>query len=76
MTALSEHFDKNELEEFLAKLIQHGTNRKIFGTDHSIGFGPMELEDWDEVWILEGSRVPFILWHMDNYYKLVGACYV
>ena len=71
-----EHFDNNELEEFLAKMIQHGTNRKIFGTDHSIGFGPMELEDWDEVWILEGARVPFILRRIDNHYKLVGACYV
>lgn len=70
------HFDKDELEDFLAKMNQYGMNRRIFGTDHSIGFGPMELKDWDEVWILEGARVPFILRRVDNHYKLVGACYV
>jgi len=72
----NKHFDKDELQDFLAKMSQYGTNRRIFGTDHSIGFGPVELEDWDELWILEGARVPFILRRADNHYKLVGACYV
>ncbi|RYP46473.1 hypothetical protein DL769_011390 [Monosporascus sp. CRB-8-3] len=70
------HFDKDKLEEFITKMNQYSMNRRIFGTDHSLGFGPMELEDWDEVWILEGATVPFILRHMDNHYKVVGACYV
>ncbi|RYP44220.1 hypothetical protein DL768_009284 [Monosporascus sp. mg162] len=70
------HFDKDKLEEFITKMNQYGMSRRIFGTDHSLGFGPMELEDWDEVWILEGARVPFILRPVDNHYKLVGACYI
>lgn len=70
------HFNKDELKDFLAKMNQYGMNRRIFGTDHSIGFGPIELEDWDEVWNLEGARVPFILRRVDNHYKFVGACYV
>lgn len=72
----SEHFDNNELEEFRGKVFQHGQNRKIFGTDHSIGFGPMEIENWDEIWILEGSEVPFILRLVGKHYRLIGACYV
>ncbi|RYP23807.1 hypothetical protein DL765_000884 [Monosporascus sp. GIB2] len=70
------HFDKDKLGEFITKMNQYGMSRRIFGTDHSLGFGPMELEDWDEVWRLEGATVPFILRRVDNHYKLVGACYV
>ncbi|RYO82603.1 hypothetical protein DL763_008186 [Monosporascus cannonballus] len=70
------HFDRDKLEEFITKMNRHGMSRRIFGTDHSLGFGPMEIEDWDEVWILEGATVPFILRRVDNHYKLVGACYV
>ncbi|UPK97210.1 hypothetical protein LCI18_008145 [Fusarium solani-melongenae] len=70
------HFDKNELEKFMAIMSQYGMGRRIFGTDHSLGLGPMELEDWDEVWTLEGATVPFILRPVSDHYKLVGACYI
>ncbi|RYO98665.1 hypothetical protein DL764_007024 [Monosporascus ibericus] len=70
------HFDKDKLEGFITKMNQYGMSRRIFGTDHSLGFGPMELEDWDEVWMLEGARVPFILRPVDDHYRLVGACYL
>lgn len=33
------HYDKYELEEFLEKMIKYGTGRRIFATDHSLGFG-------------------------------------
>lgn len=43
----------------------------------------MEANDWDEVWLLEGAAVPFVLRRVDgdgsdgsDQYKLVGACYV
>ncbi|RMJ16656.1 hypothetical protein CDV36_003655 [Fusarium kuroshium] len=70
------HFDKDELDDFITNMSQYGMGRRIFGTDHSLGLGPMELEDWDEVWTLEGARVPFILRPVDDHYKLVGACYI
>ncbi|KAM6532649.1 hypothetical protein FALCPG4_005702 [Fusarium falciforme] len=70
------HFDKDELDSFITNMSQYGMGRRIFGTDHSLGLGPTELEDWDEVWTLEGSAVPFILRPVDNHYKLVGACYI
>lgn len=70
------HFDKQELEDFIAKWSQYGTNRRIFATDHSLGFGPTEVEDWDEVWMLEGATTPFVLRRVSGRYKLIGACYV
>lgn len=71
------HFDKDELDNFITSMSQYGMGRRIFGTDHSLGLGPTELEDWDEVWTLEGATVPFILRPVgDDYYKLVGACYI
>jgi hypothetical protein len=70
------HYRKSELEDFLGNMSRYGVGRRIFGTYHSLGLGPMGLEDWDEVWMLEGSRVPFILRRVDDHYRLVGACYV
>lgn len=70
------HYDSGELHDFLAKIVQYDLGRRLFGTDHSIGLGPRELENWDEVWILDGSRVPFILRRMGIRYKVVGACYM
>ncbi|UPL03879.1 hypothetical protein LCI18_014813 [Fusarium solani-melongenae] len=72
----SQHFDKDELDKFMAEMSQYGMSRRIFGTDHSLGFGPMELEDWDEIWTLEGAEVPFILRPVGDHYRLVGACYI
>jgi hypothetical protein len=70
------HYTKSELKDFLGNISRYGVGRRIFGTDHSLGLGPLELQDWDEVWMLEGSRVPFILRQVDDHYRLVGACYV
>jgi len=71
-----QHYNDPELRDFLAKLNQYGMGRRVFGTDHSLGLGPTDIEDWDEVWILEGATVPFILRRVEKYYKLVGACYI
>jgi hypothetical protein len=70
------HYSGSELEDFLGKINQYGLGRRLFGTDHSLGLGPLELEEWDEVWMLEGSKVPFLLRPVGHDYKLVGACYV
>ncbi|KAM6508231.1 hypothetical protein FALCPG4_018112 [Fusarium falciforme] len=42
------HFGKDELDNFITNMRQYGMGRRIFGTDHSLGLGPTELEDWGE----------------------------
>jgi hypothetical protein len=39
------HYRKSELEDFLGTMNRYGVGRRIFGTDHSLGLGPMGLED-------------------------------
>lgn len=74
--------DDNEIENFLTRMFQYGTNRRIFATEHSLGLGPMDAKDRDEVWFLDGATVPFILRKVGDssngslQYRLVGACYV
>jgi len=74
--------DADEVENFLTTMYQYGTNRRLFATEHSLGLGPMDAQDRDEVWFLDGATVPFILRRVDDgsgsrdQYKLVGACHV
>ena len=70
------HFDQVALNEFVENLLRHGSGQRLFGTEHSLGFGPIEIQDWDEVWVLDDATVPFILRPVDDHYILVGACYV
>jgi hypothetical protein len=70
------HFDQATLDEFVENLLKHGSGQRLFGTEHSLGFGPIEIQDWDEVWVLDNATVPFILRRVNGHYILVGACYI
>ncbi|KAF2416989.1 hypothetical protein EJ08DRAFT_600272, partial [Tothia fuscella] len=57
----------------------------IITSDGRLGLGPARVQPDDEVWLLPGSRVPFVLRktscvttsHLTSRtYELVGECYV
>ncbi|KAE8446732.1 hypothetical protein EG329_011637 [Mollisiaceae sp. DMI_Dod_QoI] len=54
--------------------------RRLFRTkENYLGIGPQSLEEGDEVWVLAGARVPFILRRDgkgDEKWRLVGEAYV
>jgi len=67
--------------------LHHG--RVFFGTTDSVGFGPASMQSGDEVWLLEGQRVPYVLraYYTGNYiidgrereprsYQVLGTCYL
>ena len=57
-----------------------GSVRRIFRTKTCLlGIGPKSIRIGDEVWILAGANVPFVLRRLDgdqNRYTLVGEAYV
>jgi hypothetical protein len=58
------------------------SGRCLFVTEEGhLGLGPESLEKGDEVWVLQGARVPFVLrenwdWREEGTYKVVGEAYV
>jgi hypothetical protein len=53
------------------------TGRKFLRTERGfMGLAPQPAEVGDEVWILLGCDVPMILRKCDDYYILVGECFV
>ena len=52
--------------------------RSLFSTvDRKLGLGPTSARQGDQIWILNGAKVPFILRPIsDEMFELVGACYV
>jgi hypothetical protein len=57
-----------------------GSVRRIFRTENCLlGIGPKSIRIGDEVWVLAGANVPFVLRKLDgdrNKYALVGEAYV
>jgi hypothetical protein len=55
-----------------------GKSRRLFRTRQSwLGLGIKSLEIGDEIWILGGAEVPFILRKLQHgTYRLIGAAYV
>ncbi|KAF2471045.1 uncharacterized protein BDR25DRAFT_29912 [Lindgomyces ingoldianus] len=55
-----------------------GKKRRLFRTQHNyLGTGPRSLREGDEVWVLDGASVPFILRRSPTgNYKLIGEAYV
>jgi hypothetical protein len=61
------------------KVVDHMCEgRVLFCTESGfMGLGPDWMCIGDEVCILKGGRVPYILRHAeDGYYNLIGECYV
>jgi len=53
------------------------TGRKFLRTKRGfMGLAPQPAEVGDEVWILLGCEVPMLLRKCDDYYILVGECFV
>jgi hypothetical protein len=51
--------------------------RKFLRTDRGfMGLAPQLAKVWDEVWVLLGCDVPMLLRKYDDYYILVGECFV
>ena len=44
--------------------------------EHSIALGPPNTEAGDVICILHGSKVPLVLRHQDDKWRLIGQCYV
>lgn len=52
-------------------------NRRLFTTmQNYIGLGPRALREGDQIWILFGSKVPYVLRVKGQQYQVVGECYV
>jgi hypothetical protein len=51
--------------------------RQLFFTkDHCLGLGPSGMQKGDQICILFGGEVPFVLRQRDDYYILIGECYI
>jgi hypothetical protein len=71
------HYFEARLHEFGQIFKEHGMHRRLFGTEHSLGFGPSNVEFGDSVWLLDGARAPVILRPADGaHYTVVGECYL
>jgi hypothetical protein len=68
----------SEIAAHLRSSISSATvNRKFLRTERGfMGLAPQPAEVGDEVWILLGCDVPMILRKCDDYYTLVGECFV
>jgi hypothetical protein len=45
--------------------------------NHYLGLGPVSSDIGDELWILRGARMPFVLRRRDDrQYQLIGEAYV
>jgi hypothetical protein len=54
-----------------------GGSRQMFLTRYSIGFANSGFETDDEIWAIDGARVPFILRKTGpNTYRIVRECYL
>ncbi|UPL02057.1 hypothetical protein LCI18_012991 [Fusarium solani-melongenae] len=74
--------ERRKLRNFEKNMRSATEGRKLFMTDSGLfGLGPKSLgqdaSSKDEVWILMGARVPFILHHVEGcQYRVVGEAYV
>jgi hypothetical protein len=52
-------------------------NRRLFTTMRDyIGLGPKALREEDQVWVLVGSKIPYVLRAKGQQYQFVGECYI
>lgn len=65
--------------EQMRQEIEHANDRRILYKTSAggLGIGPQALQVLDEVWILTGATVPFILRpREDETYQLIGEAYL
>ncbi|KAI9855416.1 MAG: hypothetical protein M1813_009791 [Trichoglossum hirsutum] len=72
----SKHFFAEELDEFFDKMQRYGIHRRPFTTGYSLGFGPVDIQTGDSVWLLNGAEVPMVLRPVEDHYILIGSCYL
>lgn len=74
-----EHIQVQErIDRFKAALGTKLDSRRIFSTgEDRLGLGPQSLEEGDEIWLLKGANVPFVLRKLGNgNFTLVGEAFV
>jgi hypothetical protein len=67
----------NDLISFAKTAVERGKNRGMFTTSNSVGFASYGFQFTDEIWAIDGARVPFILRKIGpKTYRIVGECYL
>jgi len=63
---------------FMARKAQMKRGHRMFRTPNNyLGMGPISSQVGDEIWVLKGSRAPFILRRKGTgQYQLIGEAYV
>ncbi|EQB56003.1 HET domain-containing protein [Colletotrichum gloeosporioides Cg-14] len=66
-----------KLVSFLVGVAVAANHRRVFVTrDGHVGIGPKMMRPGDEVIVLFGGRMPFVVRRRENHHLLVGSCYV
>jgi hypothetical protein len=70
--------ERARLSVFEARMREVKRGRRMFRTDGNLlGMGSRSVEVGDEVWVLKGGNVPFVLRRVkEGVYRLVGDAYV
>jgi hypothetical protein len=69
--------NREDLMDFVETAMEHGENRCLFTTSNSVGFTSCDFEFTDEIWAIDGARIPFILRKIGpKTYRIVGECYL
>jgi hypothetical protein len=72
-----DHHNLEDLMDFAKTAMERGENRWLFATSNSVGFTSYKFEFTDEIWAIDGARVPFILRKIGpKTYRIVGECYL
>jgi hypothetical protein len=69
--------EKARLSAFETRMREVKAGRRLFRTEKGyLGMGSVSTEVGDQVWVLEGANVPFVLRPVgDGRYRLIGAAY-
>lgn len=64
-------------QRFMIPAMSCSHNRRLFLTHQGrLGLGPMMMQPGDQVVVLYGGRMPFILRPRGDHYSFIGDCYV
>ncbi|KAL8838306.1 MAG: hypothetical protein Q9176_005117 [Flavoplaca citrina] len=75
--SLREAASRGSLARFHRSSQTFSYNRKVYLTQNGfLGIGPMIMNKGDEVCVLFGGRVPFVLRRMHDHHVLVGETYI